>query len=461
MKKFTKVLYKSYIYIINSIAFFPVLISAALFILSICILYFEGTHFSSEIKKNFPFLFVSSYQNARQILSTLITGIISLTVFSFSMVMIVLNQASSNFSPRVIPGVITKKAHQIILGFCIGTIIYSLIIVHNVQNTTQAFRFPQIGILVAEILGIICLILFVYFIHSISQSIQVDNILVKVLNDTLSALKAEKGNDDKANGEKDHIEEPSTKNWIIIDSIESGYYRNFETTKLLLTACKEDLIIEISNPRGAFILKGIPFLKINKKIKDELKEMILNTFIFYQEEYINENFIYGFKQTTEVAVKALSPGINDPGTAIRAIDHLTLMYSEMLTRSMDEYYSDSENHLRIIQRNYSLDDLLYNYLTPIREYGNSDVNIVLKLLKCFETLIELEKGKERYLSLFHRHIDIILEDADKNIVNKIDRGKINNILEQLNTHFKKENHFQKKLKIKSEIYKNDLFRFDS
>ena len=168
MKKFTKVLYKSYIDIINSIAFFPVLISTALFILSIFILYFEGTHFSSEIKKNFPYLFVSSYQNARLILSTLIMGIISLTVFSFSMVMIVLNQASSNFSPRVIPGVITKKAHQIILGFCIGTIIYSLVIIHNIQNSTEAYRFPQIGILAAEILGIVCLILFVYFIQFLS-----------------------------------------------------------------------------------------------------------------------------------------------------------------------------------------------------------------------------------------------------------------------------------------------------
>ena len=185
MKKFTKVLYKFYINVINSIAFFPVLIAAALFVFSIFVLYFETTHTGIEIKKNFPFMFVSNYQNAMQILSTLITGIISLTVFSFSMVMIVLNQASSNFSPRVIPGVITKKAHQVVLGFCIGTIIYSLIIIHNVQATTKNIQFPQIGVLIAEILGIICLILFVYFIHSISLSIQVDNILVKILKDTL------------------------------------------------------------------------------------------------------------------------------------------------------------------------------------------------------------------------------------------------------------------------------------
>ncbi len=443
MKKFTKVLYKFYLNVINSIAFFPVLIAAALFVFSIFALYFETSHIGIEIKKNFSFLFVSSYQNAVQILSTLITGVISLTVFSFSMVMIVLNQASSNFSPRVIPGVITKKAHQIVLGFCIGTIIFSLLIIHNVQATTKDIQFPQISVLISEILGIICLILFVYFIHSISLSIQVDNILVKILKDTLKALKTEKKNGDKTKDKNVTEEEPSSDNWIILVSGESGYYRNFETSRLITTLSSENLIVEVQVPKGSFVLKNIPFLKLSKDVNDNLKEFILNAFIFYQEEYISENYIYGFKQTSEVAVKALSPGINDPGTAIRAVDHLTLLYSEMLNRKMDEHYFDSGGCLRIIQRNDSFDDLLYNYLTPIREYGNKDVNIILRLLKCFETLLGLENGKQRYLYIFQKHIDIIKEDADNNIVNKMDREKINEVLENLNRHYADKEQFQK------------------
>ncbi len=439
MKKYTKFFYKFYINIINSIAFFPVLIAVVLFILSIFILYFDTTAFSTQIKNQFPYLFVSGYENARQILSTLITGIISLTVFSFSMVMIVLNQASSNFSPRVIPGVITKKAHQIVLGFCIGTIVYSLVIIHNIQSPQNSVHFPQIGVFTGEILGIICLILFVYFIHSISQSIQVDNILIKILKNTLATLKKK----DNAENKDINYEELSTEDWIILGSPESGYYRNFEVSGLTEISGKENLIIEILVPRGSFIIKNSPFLRINKKVASELKEFIQNVFIFYQEEFIDENYIYGFKQTSEVAVKALSPGINDPGTAVRAINHLTLMYEEMLNRKMDEHYFDSDGNLRIIQKNDTFDDLLYNYMTPIREYGKKDVNIILKLLTCLEALIQKEKGKKRYLPVFHKHVGIIKEDADNNISNRIDREKINTVIEELNTYFGDKELFQK------------------
>ncbi len=439
MKKFTKLLYKFYINIINSIAFFPVLIAAVLFILSVFILYFDTTSFSTEIKNKFPYLFVSGYENARQILSTLITGIITLTVFSFSMVMIVLNQASSNFSPRVIPGFITKKAHQIILGFCLGTIIYSLVIIHNIQATQKSVDFPQMGVFIGEILGIICLILFVYFIHSISQSIQVDNILINILEDTLVTIKKK----DNAENKNFNYEELNTDDWIILGSAESGYYRNFEVSGLIGIAAKENLIIEILVPRGSFIIKNNPFLKINKKVKPELEELIQNVFIFYQEEYIDENYHYGFKQTSEVAVKALSPGINDPGTAVRAINHLTLMYAEILNRKMNELYFDSDDNLRIIQKNSTFDDLLYDYLTPIREYGKKDVNIILKLLNCLKILIHQENGKKRYLPVFHKHIEIIKEDADNNISNRIDREKINTVIEELNTYFSVKEHFQK------------------
>ena len=182
---------------------------------------------------------------------------------------------------------------------------------------------------------------------------------------------------------------------------------------------------------------------MSKDVNDKLKESIW-TLSSLLSKYISENYIYGFKQTSRShSEKLLSPGINNPGTAIRAVDHLTLLYSEMLNRKMDEHYFDSDGCLRIIQRNDSLDDLLYNYLTPIREYGNKDVNIILRLLKCFETLLGLENEKQRYSPIFHKHIDIIKEDADNNIVNKIDRKKINEVLENLNRHFADKEQFQK------------------
>ena len=128
IRNITKFLKKNYQDIIQSIAFYPMIISLGFLLLALGSLQFENLEIVSAIKKKIPYIFIEDYETARSILSTIIGGIISLTVFSFSMVMVVLNQASSNFSPRLLPSLISNKRHQIILGFYIGTLLYCIII---------------------------------------------------------------------------------------------------------------------------------------------------------------------------------------------------------------------------------------------------------------------------------------------------------------------------------------------
>jgi uncharacterized membrane protein len=132
---------------------------------------------------------VRNAENARLILGTLVGGIMTLMVFSFSMVMVVLNNASASLSPRVIPGLISDKGHQKTLGFYLGTILYSLLLITSIeQNSTT--RVPSLGVLICLSLGIACLGLFVHFIHSISRSIQVEYILNNLYHTTRKKLDA-------------------------------------------------------------------------------------------------------------------------------------------------------------------------------------------------------------------------------------------------------------------------------
>ena len=111
--------------------------------------------------------------NAREILGTLITSIISLTVFSFSMVMVVLNGAASRLSPRVLPGLISDRRNQLILGNYLGCILFFLLMIAFI-NKNEPDSLPAFGVLLAVLMGLGCMALFVVFIRSISQSIQVD-----------------------------------------------------------------------------------------------------------------------------------------------------------------------------------------------------------------------------------------------------------------------------------------------
>ena len=183
MKKINDWLFKSYRLIIGSIAFYPTIITMGFFGFSIIINLIEYRPWMMDLKETLSFILVKSKEDARLVLGTLVGSIISLMGFSFSMVMVVLNRASATLSPRVIPGLITHKSNQTVLGFYLGSIVYCLTLIVNIQSEGSN-SIPDFGILMAMIFGIMCLGFFMFFIHSISQSIQVDNILKRIQGKT-------------------------------------------------------------------------------------------------------------------------------------------------------------------------------------------------------------------------------------------------------------------------------------
>lgn len=186
-----KFLKKNYFEVIHNIAFYPILISLAFLILAIGGVQIESLEMVNDIKKKIPYLFIEDYETARAILSTIIGGILSLTVFSFSMVMVVLNQASSNFSPRLLPSLISNKKHQIILGFYIGTLLYCIIILTTLGAYGIDSNSVGLSTMIAALASLTCIGLFVYFINSISRAIQIHNIIERIYDATSKHLENE------------------------------------------------------------------------------------------------------------------------------------------------------------------------------------------------------------------------------------------------------------------------------
>lgn len=126
----------------NKIAFLPTIISIAGLALAFLMIYLEQINISRYLIDVAPGLVIDDTDTAKTILSTLIGGLFSLTVFSFSMVMVLLNQASSNFSPRVLPGIISDEKHQFVLGQYIATILYNIFILISIEPTENSYQTP-------------------------------------------------------------------------------------------------------------------------------------------------------------------------------------------------------------------------------------------------------------------------------------------------------------------------------
>ena len=428
MKNLTYKIKVWYHLLTNSIGFYPTLISILFFFMSVITILLESGGISKILIKDFPLLMISSKDTARIILSTIAGGVISLTVFSFTMVMIVFNQAATNYSPRIIPGLISRKFHQVVLGFYVGTLIYCFIIMINIDSEHFRIFVPAFAVFVGVVLGIICLILFVYFIHSISNSIQIGNILEEIFSKTKKGIEKEieEGKDNEQSGFED------TDNWKLLKSPKSGYLQRIEKSRIFNSLEKEDCKLDVIVPFGNFVLEGTPIAKLRGNINEEKKSQILNNFIFFEEEIVEENYFLGFKQITETAVKALSPGINDPGTAIKSIDYLTELFLLKFKLKRDTIiYKKGGAKIRI--QNPAVEKLLYYCYAPIRQYGKEDVILMLKLFNSFKELIP--SAHPGFEEMILKQVRILTEDSDKYLNNSADREKINQLIEDINNSF--------------------------
>ncbi len=421
----------AYKYIINSIGFYPTVISLFFFGLALLMLFLEANGLSDRFKNTLPFMIITNHETARLILSSITTGIISLTVFSFTMVMLVLNQAAANFTPRVIPGLISYKSNQRVLGLYLGTLIYTLVVMVNVRAEYYSISLPGFAVFLAMCFTIVCLGFFVYFIHSISQSIQIESILESIYTVTHSGLEKEIARD-RGPGIPNIFNQSA--DWKVLESPKTGYLQSLDEDAVLEICSQYDVVLKFDQPLGSFLIKGVPFARINKHLDnmEEFTDKFFGHVNFYREERPSTNYLFGFKHITESAVKALSPGINDPGTAIKSIDYLTDLFAVRMQLTDEKVLYDQKNAARISFEHETFETLFSICLSPIRLYGKGSAVVVLRLLYLIRSLL-FKVGEYPHLkpTLFE-HATGVLFDADEEIHNPGDRHKINQMVQELN-----------------------------
>jgi len=405
-------------------AFYPSLIALAFIAFAIIVMSIEFTEPVMWLKRRLSIIMVKDPADARLVLGTIIGSIISLMVFSFSMVMVVLNQISGALSPRVVPGLITNKSHQIVLGIYLGTILYSLLLVLNMQDAVSAERLPALGILFSMAAAMVSLLMFVYFIHSISNSIQVDYIVNRIYRNTIRKM--------EENGSEQIANLPDTEEWFELQLKEPGYLKRIESKRLKSISQREDIQVYITRRIGYYFVEGYPIMKVNKEVSEEVGKELLDCLMFYIEEHVEDHYLFGFKQLNEIAVKALSPGINDPGTAAKVIN---LMSDLFVTRlRLEDYlvYRDSEENPRLYLEEPTLNELFLNNLIPIREYGKKDAHTLFTLLLSLKNILRADclDGKEKKVVIqFTRSV---VETCDHELSNTMDKNFINEVIELIN-----------------------------
>ncbi len=418
----------------NKLAFFPTVMALWGIVFGFIMIYAEQAGISIYLQKYLPALVINDLETARTILSTFIAGLISILVFSFSMVMILLNQAASNFSPRLLPGLISNKKHQSILGIYLSGIFYCLMVLISIEPSQSDYQLPGFSVLLGIFIMTVSLAAFIYFVHSISQSIQVDNILKSIFIRAENRLK-QPDHEHVSDHEKQFNDFKNSSEWSPYYTERTGFIQTFNQQELCNLCHQLDTKIMIAPNKNTFILNQLPLFHSSRELTVEQADAILEQIIIDDVEPLDDNYVLSFKLIIEIAVKAMSPGINDPGTAASCIDYMTQLLSLRMRKS-DRYYIFDNNEAMVKLNNISFEKLIYNIFAPLRAYCSHDVILVKKILYCINYLLSLPCEFDSYKSNLIDQAELIINDANQELDNQQDLAVIDEMAERIKSHKK-------------------------
>lgn len=370
----------------NSIAYLPSLLAVAYF--SLGLLSLLPPLDDSELPRLITQLSLESPGSARSLLAALLGGMISLMVFSFSMVMSVLSQAGGNFSHKLVFGLVSERNHQWVLGNYLGTILYvlMLLIVPDVDENQETWR--SIAIYLSCAMVIHCLALFVYFIHSVSRSIQIDTVARDLHIATRDSMAQQRQNETAPEWRYLPTSLPIVGKGHAVYADQAGYIQNADLETLANLAEQLDGVIHLRFRFGDHVVEDQPVLMLEAdETPDEAwYKKARDTLLYLDGESIGECFSHGMSQLMEIAIKALSPGINDPGTATICLQRMTDLLCRYLQWQPANTLVDGEGHRRVSWPLERFDNLLHRLLVPILRYAGKDQSILLELLQAVKTL---------------------------------------------------------------------------
>jgi len=324
---------------------------------------------------------------AQLLLAAIAGSCITVVSVVYSVLLVALTFASMQFSPRIMTSFINDRVSQTTLGLFIGTFAYCLILLPNVHVFSKV-TLPTLSLTCALVLAAACLICLIYFIHHIAIAIQVNYIVDHVARETENSLRSVFGMPLKgAPTEQEPLIEPATGTTII--SKRTGYIQYIDEKKLLDLAASMDAGIYIYRNVGQFIPAGATCINISAigDISETLKQQLLNCVHIGPLRSMESDVEFGIFQIVDIALKALSPAVNDPSTAICCIDHLTRIL--MLAATLEPpvcRITDQNGVIRLVSKQTSFLRLLnvsYNQIIP---YGKSDMAVSLRLLRALQDI---------------------------------------------------------------------------
>lgn len=352
-----------------------------------------------EAARRWPRVFGASAQGSRAMLSAIATSMITVAGVIFSVTIVALSLTSTQYSPRVLRNFMRDRPTQLVLGVFMGIFSYCLIVLRTIRGPDDASFIPSLAVLGGMGYAFGGVAFLIYFIHHVAQSIQASSIISRIVADTAAAIDRlfpdELGRGPAPGSASQQADLPAT--WTQVHAGGSGYVTAIDSDAILAYAVESGRVLRLAPAIGEFVVEGAPVVELGGTgaISDEHARRLRGWVTLGQQRTVEQDAGFGLQQLVDVAVKALSPGINDPTTACMCIDHLGALLARLAARRMPEPQRMEQGHLRVIAPAPDFTVILEQVFGPVLHHSRGDLQVLGRIVNALGAIRRSARGADR------------------------------------------------------------------
>ncbi|NHE59252.1 DUF2254 domain-containing protein [Cyclobacterium plantarum] len=381
--------------------FIPVFIIISGITLAIGLVYWDS---NSEFEPSgaIKYFFPGSPDSAKDILTIISGAMIGVAGTVFSITLVALTLASNQFGPRLVKNFMYDRINQTVLGTYVSLFIYCLIVLNTVKDTGEMQFIPLFSVAFALLMAIANIVLLIVFIHHVAISIQADHIIGNIsinLSRHLAQLFPQDMGDrgDQQIHDIEKVKESHSSSQKLTCDFD-GYLQYIDSEALMKDVSELDVFLDLYHRPGSYLVKDLELGEVyaHRNLKNDELYRLRQHFLGGKTRTPQQDAEHAIHQMVEIAARALSPGINDPYTAISCIDNLcsSLAYLTSI-RFPSPYRVDASGTLRIKADVLTFAGMMDAAFNAIRQYARDSPPVIIRLMEAMITLSKFAKTEEQ------------------------------------------------------------------
>lgn len=364
-------------------------------------------------------------EGAQEVLSTIAGSAITVAGVVFSITIVSISFAASQYGPRVLTTFMSDSGNQVTLGTFIATYLYCLVVLRTVRGGDSGFV-PDLAIIVALILALCSIGVLIFFIHHVPRSIHVNTVLSGIGHQLIASLKDSYPRFIGERPPETASEAPfpdamplaaltDTDDPVPIRARATGYIEVIDDAELMAVACTEDLMVRVRKRPGDYIRQGETFALVwpRDRLSDRGCRRLESTIAVGDRRTPVQDTRFLVDELVEVGVRALSPGVNDPFTAVTCLDWLGAALCEVAARELPSAVrADTEGRARVIADPLTFEIFVQRAFGQFRQYLATDRNTFLHALATIDTVSQACSRRMQIRALLDEAEALVLAARD-------------------------------------------------